>query len=474
MFDKILLKARRLFWAAAVLAVASCADVTDTSNIAVINGTVYTYSDGQLVPVENALVSAVEVYRQANTDINGKYSFSLELPAAEQQITIQASKAGYISGQVQALAKNGETFLAPDLTLSLINADTSGGLPVSTSGDAAHIQLTENSVPQIYIYSSGLRESATMRFSLTDAEGNVVDNEHSETVFFRILNGPGGGEYLFPDSMTSKNGLVSTTLNSGIKAGPVQIEAYFVREGATYRTIPPRVAIYGGLPDQDRFSLAAEQMNIAGQVRFGIVDNITAFVGDKYGNPVAPGTIVYFTSQYGIIQGAAITDELGRAVVQYLTAAPLPADPANSSFTEIRAVTYGDTLGEKKLETTLDLLLSAATAGIEVNPQSFNYTNLNNGIAFDFKVKDIYGNPLVADTRIKVTSTAGTLYGDKDVTLLDNRYPGNGSTEFSFSWAPGDSLKDTQVYINIQVNSPAEGNGSRSLRLVGTKVDSLP
>ncbi len=451
----------------------SCNNVTDTSNLAVVEGSVYTYSEGQLVPVENALISALEVYRQTETDLNGKYSFSLDI-SAEQQITLQASKAGYISGEVRALAKTGEVFRAPDITLTLINSDTTGGLPVSTSGDAAHIQVLENPPAQIYIYSSGLQESATLRFVVTDAEGNAVDNQHSETVFFRILNGPGGGEYLFPDSMTSKNGLVSTTLNSGIKAGPVQIEAYFVRSGATYRTIPPRLAIYGGLPDQDHFSLAAEQRNIAGQVNFGIVDNITAFVGDKFSNPVAPGTIVYFTTQYGIIQGAAVTDELGRAVVQYLTAAPLPTNPANNSFTEIRAYTFSDTLGEKKVETSLNLLLSAATAGIEITPQSFNYTNLNNGIAFDYKVRDIYGNPLVADTRIKVSSTAGTLYGDKDLTLLDNTLPGNGSTEFSFSWAPGDSLKDTQVYINIQVTSPQSGNGSRSLRLVGTKVDSLP
>ncbi len=475
MSDNIL-STKRLFilpglaWLALVF---SCSNVTDTANLAVIEGTVYTYRDGQLVPVEKALISAVEVYRQTETDLNGKYAFSLDI-SAEQQITLQASKAGYIGGEVRALAKTGEVFQAPDLTLTLINSDTTGGPPVSTSGDAAHIQIAENPPTRIYIYSSGLQESATLRFLVTDAEGNLVDNQHSETVFFRILNGPGGGEYLFPDSMTSKNGLVSTTLNSGVKAGPVQIEAYFARNGATYRTIPPRMAIYGGLPDPDHFSLAAERRNIAGQVHFGIVDNITAFVGDKFSNPVAPGTIVYFTTQYGIIQGAAVTDELGRAVVQYLTAAPLPANPADNSFTEIRAITYSDTLGEKKVEASLNLLLSASTAGIEITPRAFYYTNLNNGIAFDYKVRDIYGNPLVADTRIKVSSTAGTLYGDKDLTLLDNTRPGNGSTEFSFSWAPGDSLKDTQVYINIQVTSPVSGNGSRSLRLVGTKVDSLP
>ncbi len=451
----------------------SCSNVTDTSNLAIIEGTVYTYRNGQLVPVEKALISAVEVYRQTETDVDGKYSFSLEI-AAEQQITLQASKAGYIGGEVRALAKTGEIFQAPDLTLALINSDTTGGLPVSTSGDAAHIQIAESPPAQIYIYSSGLQESATLRFIVSDAEGNPVDNQHKETVFFRILNGPGGGEYLFPDSMTSKNGLVSTTLNSGVKAGPVQVEAYFVRNGATYRTIPLRLAIYGGLPDADHFSLAAERRNIAGQVHYGIVDHITAFVGDKFSNPVAPGTIVYFTTQYGIIQGAAITDDLGRAVVQYLTAAPLPAYPADNSFTEIKAVTYSDTLGQKKVETSLSLLLSAATAAIEITPQTFYYTNLNNGVAFDYKVHDVYGNPLVAETRIKVTGTAGTIYGDKDVTLLDNIAPGNGSTEFSFSWAPGDSLKDTQVYLNIQVSSPGSGNGSRSLRLVGTKVDSLP
>ncbi len=454
------------FWA--------CKQTNDSANLAVIQGTVYYYENGALKPLPDVLLTAVEAYQQTTSDENGNFSFSLELES-EQNITIKASKAGYSDAEVSALAKPGETFKAPELTMTVLqNGDSTIVTPSASSGEAAHINITGNLTDHLYIYGSGLTESATIDFLVTDAEGTPVDKDHNVTVFFRILNGPGGGEYLFPDSMTTLNSVVRTTLNSGIKAGPVQVEAYFVRDNQTFRTTPVRMAIYGGLPDQDHFSIAADQYNIAGQVHFGLTDEITAFVGDKYGNPVAPNTVVYFTTEYGLIAGAGFTDELGRATASFLTAAPLPPDPLNDSFTTITAITYSDTLASHQLSASTSLLLSANTAGIEVSPTTFQYTDINTSVGFDFSVKDIYGNPLVADTRIKVNATAGDLFGDTDFDLLDYVTPGNGTTEFTFSWASGDSLQDPQVYITIQVESPQNGNGSRSIRLVGTKVDSLP
>lgn len=448
----------------------ACKPVNDTANLAVVEGTVYTYQNGELKPLQDALVTAVEVYQQTATDVNGAFSFSLDLES-EQEITIKATKAGYADAEVSAIAKPGETFKAPEMTMAAVqSSDTSGTQPTAdSSGVAAHIILTGDVTDHIYIYSSGLPETSTLNFVVTDAEGNPVDDNHKVTVFFRIVNGPGGGEYVFPDSMTTQNSLVRTTVSSGIKAGPVQLEAYFIRDNQVFRTIPVRITIYGGLPDADHFSIAADRYNIAGQAHFGLTDDITAFVGDQYGNPVAPGTVVYFTTEYGIMQGAALTDELGRATATYLTAAPLPPDPLNNSFTTITARTYGDTLGEKILTAEASVLLSAATADIEISPSTFEYTDINTSVGFDFSVKDIYGNPLVADTRVNVTGTAGELFGNTDFTLKDAVTPGNGTTDFVFSWASGDSLNDEQVYITITVTSPEGGNGSRSLQIVGTK-----
>ena len=69
-----------------------------------------------------------------------------------------------------------------------------------------------------------------------------------------------------------------------------------------------------------------------------------------------------------------------------------------------------------------------------------------------------------------VEATAGEVFGDKNIKLLDTRYPGPGTTDFSFSWAPGDSLEAPQVYISIQVSTPEYGNGYQSRNIVGTKM----
>ena len=304
---------------------------------------------------------------------------------------------------------------------------------------------------------------------VTDDQGRLVDSTHSVLVHFNILSGPDGGEYLEPDTMRTINGRVHTVLNSGIIAGPVQLDVYAEANGQTIRTLPIRMAIYGGLPDQRHFSLAVDKLNIAGRVHFGIIDNITAFVGDKFSNPVAPGTIVYFSTDYCIVEGAAVTDELGQATVRFESAGPFPPNPIDSTFAHITAWTYEDTVLRNTINTGAKVLLSDVTAPIQISPSSFSYTAVNSPVAFDYTVQDIWGNPLVGNTSIKVSTTAGNLYGDVNVSLIDTRSPGPGTTDFQFYWAPGDSLDDPQVFISITVDPPSDGNGYRSVGISGSR-----
>jgi len=234
--------------------------------------------------------------------------------------------------------------------------------------------------------------------------------------------------------------------------------------------MPIRMAIYGGLPDNEHFSVALEKVNIAGQVRFGLIDHVTAFVGDKFSNPVAPGTAVYFSSDYCIVDGAAATDEMGRATVQFISAGPLPPNPLVNPFAHIEAVTYTDTLGKKEISTAANLLLSGPTAAIQVNPVSFEYNSSTNvSESFTFTVSDIWGYPLVGDTKIEVTTTGGVLYGDTDIELIDTQGSGPGKTEFSFVWTTGEDLRDDQIFISITVDPGKNGNGYRSLQIGGVR-----
>ncbi len=457
------------------LLVLSCT-TSANKNTAILKGNVY-YLDNNKTPqpVEGALVVAREYYLQTKTDAQGAYTLEIDPqdPTIETfEVKLQASKVGFSASEIVVAAKVGNTTIVPDITLNRIIPDTviNPTDTMRTSGPATHITIYQQSTDHIYIQGSGLQETAVINFVVTDSKGIPVDKNHRVKVHFNILNGPNGGEYLFPDTMTTNQGYVYTVLNSGIIAGPVQIQAEAQVEGKTIRSTPIRFAIHGGLPDPEHFSVVVARRNIAGRAHYGILDKVTAYVGDKYSNPVAPGTVVYFASDYCIVEGSAVTNERGEAVVNFLSASPLPPDPLNNPFATITAYTYSDTLGQKQISTFTKLLLTDVVAPIEIAPSTFVYSDTNNPVQFTYKVHDIWGYPLVADTRVTVEATDGKLYGDVQIDLRDTQFAGPGTTDFSFSWAPGDSLKAPQVYITIKVDSPPEGNGYISRTIVGTKV----
>lgn len=455
-----------------LLALLFSCETNQVSNDAVLSGKIFYIDENtQVTPVEGALVYSKTVYAQALTDAAGAYELTITPESDEQEIVIAAGKVGFDPKEITAIARKGETVLVPDITLHKQQSDTVI-IPVDTlssSGDAAHIEVAGNPDAHVYIQSSGLTETAAINFLITDAKGVPVDDTHKVNVRFSILNGPDGGEYLFPESMDTQGGYAYTFLNSGILAGAVQIEAQFDINGETIRALPIRVAIYGGLPDAGHFSIALDKVNIAGRVHFGLQDAVTAFVGDKFSNPVAPGTAVYFYSDYGIVEGSAVTDAMGRATARFMSASPLPPNPLTNPFAHIKAETFSDTLAQNKIETDTHLLLTDITAPIAVAPSGFTYNDSNTPVQFSYSVADIYGYPLVGGTQISVEATDGNLFGDISIRINDTQAKGAGTTDFSFTWAPGDSLDAPQVYINIKATPPTDGNGYQSTSLLGTK-----
>ncbi len=454
-----------------VILIAGCTTETK-DNTARLTGHVYYFDEkGVAQPVANALVRAKDMLAQTNTADDGSYTLAIESKADTFNVTIEASKVGYVPNTETSIAQVGQTITVPDIVLQ----KTSGGgelNPADTiqvSGPASHITVAMLTADHIYIKGSGLAETALINFKVTDDNGRLVDDDHQVTVRFSILNGPNGGEYVFPESMDSQNGYVYTILNSGTIAGPVQIQAETQVDGKTIRSIPIRMVIHGGLPDAEHFSLVMEKSNIAARVHYGLLDKLTAYVGDRYSNPVVPGTAIYFSTNYCLVEGSATTDSMGAAQVNFISASPLPPNPQDSSFATITAYTYSDTLGQKRISSKTKILLSDRTAPIEVSQDTFSYGIVNQPINFEYHVHDIWGYPLVGETKISVSATDGELYGDINVELRDTQQSGPGTTDFSFTWAPGDSLEAPQVYITISVNPPADGNGYQSKTILGYK-----
>lgn len=359
---------------------------------------------------------------------------------------------------------------------ALVRATYAGGLSdqvavMLAKGPPASIAVVGVAPPAISVRGSGGNEAAIVTFEVRDARGNTVAD--GEPVLFRLDAPPGGGEQVGPDSTTTVGGRVQAAISSGTQARTVRLiaEAPLV-SGDTVRSTPVPIAIHGGLPEQTHFSLAAGPLNLAGRVVSGLESTITAYVFDKYSNPVRPGTAIRFRTDGGGVQGSAQTNEDGQAAVTLFTAEPMPPGPA------FLATITGQTVDEsgREIEASTRVLFSGATAPIRLTGAGADTVAAGQLFIPDsqfqivsFSVSDIDGNPLMGGSTIRVTSDVARISGDADLTIPDAL---EGNTEFTISVADPAPFEDPPVQpkrgsVLIQVHSR---NGDRQ-RVFGVTVD---
>jgi adhesin/invasin len=144
----------------------------------------------------------------------------------------------------------------------------------------------------------------------------------------------GGGETITTEGGSSttavgrtNNGFAKVTIKSGTVAGNIDVIATVdTKEGLI--STSARVTVVSNVPDADHLSLSVQYHNIAGGVTFGLLDDITAFVGDRFGNIVPDNTAVSFITEGGTIgksiEGGAFTSTttLGQAQAVLQSAGP--------------------------------------------------------------------------------------------------------------------------------------------------------
>ena len=338
-------------------------------------------------------------------------------------------------------------------------------------GPPASIVVIDVEPTSIGVQGAGANETAMVTFEVRDARGNTVAD--GEPVFFR-LDAPGaGGERVGPDSTATVNGQVQAALSSGTLARTVRLIAEApLASGDTVRSMPAPIAIHGGLPDQNHFSLAAKPVNLAGRVLFGLESTITAYVFDKYSNPVQAGASVRFRTDGGGVQGAEETDEDGQASVTLFTALPIPPAPA------YLATVIGQTVDEngREIEAAVTVLFSGPTApvlitGARADIISAGGLSIDNGgdAIVTFRVSDISDNPLMEGSTIRVTSDVAMISGDADVVIPDAR---GGHIDYSIIVADPAPVEEPEPppqsgSVLITVGSP---NGNRQYAF-GVTVD---
>ena len=429
---------------------------TPKSETITLNGQVIDFESGQ--PIENAAVKILTDTSQFGTTTDADGKFTKTIPISKSiDLTVIASKENYKSDTVKVFAVPGRTIDVPTLKIEKIKT-------TSTTGQPASIVLVHQTFASIGVRESGDNETTTLTFEVRDSSGNPLDITNSVTVNFRLGANPGGGLFIDPPSKkTNSEGRVSVNVTSGTVAGAVQIIAEINLGTRVIRSKPVNIAIHGGLPDYNHFSLAAEYYNIPGLVKYGFTDNITAYVGDKYSNPVKPNTIVYFSSTGGIIQGSATTNELGTATAILMTALPVPVHPTlGPGFATVRASTADE--NNQTISREIVVLFSGHPI-INISPTSFDLPN-GGSLTFYYTVADLNGNPIASGNTISVIVEGNVkAQGDLSINMPDTQ--SRSWTQFSFTIvdADPDKIEVQPVTIKIEVDGV---NGKNSISIEGT------
>ena len=422
-----------------------------------INGQVVEASTGD--PIDNSSIRIFFGENNANlsSDNNGKFSTTISL-GSDSDVKFITSKTGYISDTMSVFASIGS-----DISVPLIQLKKNSNSNYSNSGKAASVYLYSQSSKSVGVKESGTNETVQIVFEVLDSSGVPISYENSEYLKFKFGANPGGGEFLYPDSIqTNALGRASVTLNTGTKAGVAQVIAEFRLEGNLVRSKPVLIAINGGFPDKNHFDVASSKLNYPAYGIVGYSISFTSYVGDKYSNPVRPNTSVYFKTSSGIIQGSGTTNDMGAATVALLTQ-PFPEHPIyGAGFFDVTASTIDE--NESEISTQTTRLLSGFPK-ITITPQTFDISNGGSQV-FNYTVSDANGNPLSESTNISVQVVSGDLKVDGGVNI---NLPDTQSKNFTtFSFRAFDSRPDTVISKNATIKiSTAGPNGEISLSISG-------
>ncbi|MEX1274556.1 MAG: Ig-like domain-containing protein, partial [Bacteroidota bacterium] len=355
-----------------------------------VRGTVL--RNDNLSPIANATVYDIDGRTRDTSKADGSFRLRFMLTGSFSTKVI-GSAAGFKNDTVGIS-------ITPGVDTSIVlrvRADSTSPAGTLSSGKPANIVLIGASTENISIRGTGPNETSILTFEVRDSLGIPVGGVNKVKVRFTILGGPGGGEYVYPAESESDplSGRVTTRISSGEKAGVVQVYATATVGSSTIKSSPVRLTISGGLPVQERFSISRSKANIAGGVFDNLRAGITVVVGDKHGNPVQPGTAIYFTTTGGIIQPSALTDKDGIATVDLISGNPRPAN----SVALITATTIGDsgTVISRNIQVTLSgaTRILVPTSTVVVPDSGFT--------TFAYRVQDPNGLPIVSGSQINLT-----------------------------------------------------------------------
>jgi hypothetical protein len=155
----------------------------------------------------------------------------------------------------------------------------------------------------MYLRGSGKGEKSTVTFTLKDAQNKPVSGKQLNFTFGgNISNNVNYQDYtLSPlNATTNIDGMATVTINSGNLPTPISVIAT-LNENTEIRAASKQIGVGIGYADDNSISFSADKYNINGAGYDGEEAKITLRLADRFNNPVADGTKVYFTTEGGSI-----------------------------------------------------------------------------------------------------------------------------------------------------------------------------
>lgn len=246
--------------------------------------------------------------------------------------------------------------------------------------------------------SSSNPEVTTVSFSLKDATGEPMAGE---TISYALSTSVGGITLANSSSVTDLDGNTSVQLNAGgVNISVAVVATVEITDDAgavisTTTTTSDPIAILGGVPDQDSFSLSVETFNPRGYNIDGTVSRMTIRAADRFNNQARDGTQISFITDGGSIVGSCELSG-GSCSVNWVSQDPKPADglvrilartTGEESFTDLNSdgkFDLGEPIGEELDEAFLD----SDRDGVRDAGEFFS--DFNNNQTFDLKAAGIH------------------------------------------------------------------------------------
>ena len=319
---------------------------------------------------------------------------------------------------------------------------------------------------------NGRTSQATLVFQVVDTSGNPVPNA---VVNFTNSTSTTVGQLTTQSQTTDSNGNVTATVNA-VSVGTFRITATLGSD-STISTISDSVIVSTGIPVGGSFTVAPVTLNLAAEDGGGglivTTDNVTVYLADANGNPVAAGTPVSATTDAGTIQnvngnsGGCTTNALGNCGLLYTTSRPAPS---NGIATITVTTTDGSNTtlsGYAKIiwsSSAISAYLPGSTTGVvnlvvpdPANATQITTTNCSSNVQIIFA--DLNGNPLAFGSTFAASSTQnGVSPGATIPATVPNIGPdpktGIGGDVYSVN-GTSQYIQGVSVAIPLTLTSPA-------------------